>query len=91
MGDANPPHSTLPYPPLHADKEFVVLSDWLVVGSSLTPSETISLVSAIPQDVLWLISLSGMELLQTVIRMIVRFYLFECRYILIRVPFRHDG
>ncbi|EKM57696.1 uncharacterized protein PHACADRAFT_158734 [Phanerochaete carnosa HHB-10118-sp] len=24
------PLSTMPYPPLHADKRFVVLSDWLV-------------------------------------------------------------
>jgi len=24
------PESTLPYPPIHTDKEFVVLSDWLV-------------------------------------------------------------
>ena len=25
-----PPESTLPYPPIHTDKKFVVLSDWLV-------------------------------------------------------------
>ena len=25
-----PPKSTLPYPPIHKDKKFVVLSDWLV-------------------------------------------------------------
>jgi hypothetical protein len=24
------PESTLPYPPIHTDKKFVVLSDWLV-------------------------------------------------------------
>lgn len=24
------PKSTLPYPPIHKDKKFVVLSDWLV-------------------------------------------------------------
>jgi len=24
------PESTLPYPPIHKDKKFVVLSDWLV-------------------------------------------------------------
>lgn len=24
------PESTLPYPPVHKDKKFVVLSDWLV-------------------------------------------------------------
>jgi hypothetical protein len=30
--DVNPvaPPSTMPYPPLHTDKKFVVLSDWLV-------------------------------------------------------------
>jgi hypothetical protein len=32
MGDAvNMPESTLPYPPLHLDKKFVVLTDWLVL------------------------------------------------------------
>ena len=28
------PVSTMPYPPVHTDKEFVILSDWLVLGSS---------------------------------------------------------
>jgi hypothetical protein len=26
------PESTLPYPPLHLDKKFVVLSDWYVIA-----------------------------------------------------------
>lgn len=32
------PVSTMPYPPLHTDKKFVILSDWLVPGSSSRPS-----------------------------------------------------
>ncbi len=28
MSDDPAPQSTLPYPPLHKDKKFVVLSDW---------------------------------------------------------------
>ncbi|KAF8069232.1 HAD-like domain-containing protein [Lyophyllum atratum] len=28
MADTHPPQSTLPYPPVHKDKKFVVLSDW---------------------------------------------------------------
>ncbi|CAL1698945.1 unnamed protein product [Somion occarium] len=28
MSEEEAPHSTLPYPPLHQDKKFVVLSDW---------------------------------------------------------------
>lgn len=27
------PHSTLPYPPLHTNKKFVILSDWCVEAS----------------------------------------------------------
>lgn len=30
-----PPESTLPYPPIHTDKRFVVLSDWLVYAFPL--------------------------------------------------------
>jgi len=29
------PESTLPYPPIHTDKKFVVLSDWSVASSFL--------------------------------------------------------
>jgi hypothetical protein len=29
------PESTLPYPPIHTDKKFVVLSDWFVAPSFL--------------------------------------------------------
>lgn len=46
------PASTMPYPPLHTDKKFVVLSDWLVQfhgsssrhrfsSSSVTPCRTV--------------------------------------------------
>lgn len=30
MASEQAPESALPYPPLHKDKKFVVLSDWLV-------------------------------------------------------------
>jgi len=30
MAEPLAPGSTLPYPPIHEDKKFVVLSDWLV-------------------------------------------------------------
>ena len=33
--DIEVPESTLPYPPIHKDKKFVVLSDWSVASSFL--------------------------------------------------------
>lgn len=38
MSSEPAPESTLPYPPIHKDKKFVVLSDWLVASSSRMPS-----------------------------------------------------
>ena len=35
--EAPAPVSTLPYPPLHRDKKFVLLSDWLVLVRSFGP------------------------------------------------------
>ena len=34
------PVSTLPYPPIHKDKKFVVLSDWLV--GSFSPASSMA-------------------------------------------------
>lgn len=37
------PLSTMPYPPLHQDKKFVVLSDWLVHFMVRSRNQTVSL------------------------------------------------
>ncbi len=66
------PESTLPYPPIHKDKKFVVLSDWLVRLPIPKQPDSPLLLYSIKDVRLLLLAHTGMGRLRRAIPMIVR-------------------